>query len=61
MNAKEVARQKQNAELMVLDALRTFTQMTKRRIHSIEFDFEPEPDGVRRVCHRVTLNLDEDE
>ena len=59
MTAKEIYRHKQNAELMVLDALRTFTATTKCRVRSIDFYFEPEPDGTQKIFSRVTLHLDE--
>lgn len=58
MNKQEVSRHKQNAELMVLDALRQFTITTKRHIRSIDFDFEPETDGTQKTFSRVTLHLE---
>ena len=60
MKAKEIERHKQNAELMILDALVQFTKTTKRHVRSISFDFEPEPDGTQKAFSRVTLTLDDE-
>lgn len=61
MNEKAVQQHKRNTELMILDALQTFTQETRRRVRSISFDFESEPDGTQRAFTQVTLTLDDEE
>lgn len=58
MNEKQIAREKQNAELMVLDALQNLTKATGLTVRSIHFDFKPEPDGKQREFARVSIDLD---
>jgi hypothetical protein len=52
---KEIAFKKETTELMVLDALYSFSETTKRRIRTIDFDC------IDGAFVRVTLNLDDED
>jgi len=58
MTRAELAKQKSNAELMVLDALQHFEKTTGRRITSI--DFEQEHEGARSSFKSVSFVLNDD-
>lgn len=59
LTAKEIQREVRNTELMVLDALQTFTRKTGRHIHSITFGFKQEDDGTQKEFSEVNIVVDD--
>ena len=58
MTKAEIAKQKANAELMVLDALQNFEKVTGRRVVSIHFDHEHEATSCSFKSVTFALNDD---
>ena len=56
----DLAKQKANTELMVLDALRTFQRTTNATINRIIFEQEAKEEGGKKEFSRVTIILEND-